>query len=141
VRTVTVPEGFAALLAHDPEADGEVNQQAMSEAVERVVSGEVTRAVRDAATTPAGPVRSGDWLGLTPGGIEVVGEGVVDAVCALLERLVGEDHEIVTLVAGEDASPDDSRLITEWLAHHRPHVTVESHEGGQPHAAYLLSAE
>jgi len=141
VRTVTVPEGFAALLAHDPDADAEVNQQAMSEAVERVVSGEVTRAVRDAATTPAGPVRSGEWLGLTPGGIEVVGERVVDAVCALLERLVGEDHEIVTLVAGEDGSSDDTRRITEWLAQHRPHVTVESHEGGQPHAAYLLSAE
>ncbi len=73
VPTETIAEGFAALLAYDPEAGGEANAAAMEATARKVVPGEVTRAVRD-SETPAGPVRKGDWLGLSRDGIEVVGD-------------------------------------------------------------------
>ncbi len=56
VPTETVVEGFAALLAYDPEAHGDVNAEAMAASALKVVPGEVTRAVRD-SDSPAGPDR------------------------------------------------------------------------------------
>ena len=140
VPTKGVTEAFAALLAYDADADAETNERSMAAAAGAVVTGEVTRAVRGAAT-PAGQVRAGDWLGLTSEGIVVAAADPVEAACALLERLTGEDHEIVTVVAGEGASADDTGRIADWLAGHRPDLSVEVHDGGQPMAAWLFSVE
>ncbi|HWC12239.1 MAG TPA: DAK2 domain-containing protein [Acidimicrobiales bacterium] len=138
--TVNVSQAFAALLAYDADADAEANVRAMTEAVAGVSTGEVTQAVRE-ATTAAGPVRKGDWLGVTAQGIAVVEPDPADAACALLDRLVSDGHEIVTLVEGGPATAETTRRITEWLGANRPGVEVEVHPGGQPLSAYLLSCE
>ena len=138
--TVNVSQAFAALLAYDADADADANIGAMTEAVAGVSTGEVTQAVRD-ATTAAGPVREGDWLGVTAEGIAVVDSDAAGAACALLDRLVGDGHEIVTVVEGQPATADVTRRISEWIAANRPGVEVEVHQGGQPLSAYLLSCE
>ena len=140
VPTSGIVEGFAALLEYDPEAGAEDNARAMAGSARRVVAGEVTRAVRD-ATGPAGEIRTGDWLGLSREGVEVVGETLGEATCALLGKLVRDDHELVTLIEGDGAGPAATRHVTEWLAEHRPGVAVEVHHGGQPLYPYLLSIE
>jgi dihydroxyacetone kinase-like predicted kinase len=112
----------------------------MEATARKVVPGEVTRAVRD-SETPAGPVRSGDWLGLSRNGIEVVGETLADAACSLLELLVGGDHDLVTIIEGEGSGAADTRRITEWLKEARPVVETEVHHGGQPLYPYLFSIE
>ena len=140
VPTETIAEGFAALLAYDPEAGGEANAAAMEATARKVVPGEVTRAVRDSETS-AGPVRAGDWLGLSRDGIEVVGETVSDAACALLGLLVTEAHDLVTIIEGEGSGAAETRRITEWLHEARPGVETEVHHGGQPLYPYLFSIE
>ncbi|MGD0881467.1 MAG: DAK2 domain-containing protein [Acidimicrobiales bacterium] len=140
VPTETIAEGFAALLAYDPEAGGESNAAAMEATARKVVPGEVTRAVRD-SDTAAGPVRTGDWLGLSRDGIEVVGDSVSDAACALLDVLVTDDHDLVTIIEGEGSSAAETRRITEWLKDARPAVETEVHHGGQPLYPYLFSIE
>ena len=140
VPTETIAEGFAALLAYDPEAGGEANAEAMEATATKVVPGEVTRAVRDSETS-AGPVRTGDWLGLSRDGIEVVGETLSDAACALLDLLVTDAHDLVTLIEGEGSGAADTRRITEWLREARPDVETEVHHGGQPLYPYLFSIE
>ena len=141
VPTRSVAEGLASLLAYDADADVDANVKAMVEAAARVAWGEVTRAVRDAASTPAGPVQSGDWLGLDHGGIAVVEPDLASAACGLLDRLVAGSHEVVTVIEGDGSDPSMTAQVTEWLAKHRPDVAVEVHHGGQPLAAYLFSAE
>jgi hypothetical protein len=140
VPTETIAEGFAALLAYDPEAGGAANAAAMESTARKVVPGEVTRAVRDSETS-AGSVRTGDWLGLSRDGIEVVGDTLSDAACRLLELLVGEDHDLVTIIEGEGSGAADTRRITEWLKESRPLVETEVHHGGQPLYPYLFSIE
>jgi hypothetical protein len=140
VPTETIAEGFAALLAYDPEADGASNAAAMEASAQKVVPGEVTRAVRDSETS-AGPVRTGDWLGLSRDGIEVVGDSVSDAACALLDLLVTDDHDLVTIIEGEGSGAAETRRITEWLKDARPTVETEVHHGGQPLYPYLFSIE
>ena len=145
VPTPGVPEGFAALLAYDPEADVDTNADNMATAASRVVAGEVAQASRP-AVTGAGPVKEGDWLGLSRQGIKVVtpaSGGPADAAIALLGLLVAEDkdYEIVTIIEGEGSHPADTRRIVEWLSENRPGVTSEVHHGGQPLYPYLFSIE
>jgi DAK2 domain fusion protein YloV len=140
VATSGIAEGFAALMEYDPDASVDDNASAMTGACERIVSAEVTRAVRD-ATSPVGPVHEGDYIGLTDDGIVAVGADLADATLALLDAIVGEDHEIVTVIEGDGSSAAETRRITEWLSEHRPQVSCEIHHGGQPLYPYLLSVE
>ncbi|HEY5098072.1 MAG TPA: DAK2 domain-containing protein [Acidimicrobiales bacterium] len=140
VPTDTIAEGFAALLAYDPEADGSVNAETMEASARSVVAGEVTRAVRD-SDSRAGPITTGDWLGLSRNGIEVVSDSVAGAACALLDTLVGGSHSLVTIIEGEGSGKGDTRRITEWLRDQRPDVETEVHHGGQPLYPYLFSIE
>jgi len=140
VPTSTIAEGFAALLAYDPGAHGDVNARTMEASARRVVAGEVTRAVRD-ADSPAGPIAAGDWLGLSRQGIEVVSDSLTGTACLLLDVLVADDHDLVTIIEGEGTGAADTRRITEWLRDHRPDVETEVHHGGQPLYPYLFSIE
>ncbi len=140
VPTSGVAEGFAALLEYDPQADVDSNASAMELATTRIVSGEVTQAVR-ASDTPVGHVDAGDWLGLSRGGLVVVRRSLVEAAVDLLARLVSSEHEIVTLIEGEGSGAGDTRRIGGWLGDTFPKVTVEVHHGGQPLYPYLFSIE
>jgi dihydroxyacetone kinase-like predicted kinase len=140
VPTSGIVEGFAALLEYDPEAGADENVSSMAASARRVVAGEVTQAVRD-ATGPAGPIRAGDWMGMSRDGVEVIGESMSDAACRLLGKLLSNKHELVTLIEGEGAASGETRQITEWLAEHHPSVTIEVHHGGQRLYPYLFSIE
>jgi uncharacterized protein len=140
VPTDTVVEGFAALLAYDPEARGEVNARAMEASALKVVPGEVTRAVRD-ADSRVGPILAGDWLGLSRQGIEVVNDSLAGAACSLLDILITPSHDLVTIMEGEGSGAADTRRITEWVRDQRPEVEIEVHHGGQPLYPYLFSIE
>jgi DAK2 domain fusion protein YloV len=140
VPTRGVTEGFAALLAYDPEADLDANADAMASAVAGVVAGEITQAVR-ASSSDAGPIAAGDWLGISRQGIEVVDADLAACCCSLLDHLVGEDHEIVTIIEGDGSSAAVTRRIREWLGEQRPDTEAEVHPGGQPLYPYLFGIE
>ncbi len=140
VPTRGAAEGFAALLAYDPQASADDNAESMGAAAAAVIAGEVTQAVRD-STSDAGPIREGDYLGISGDGIQAVADSVAAAAVGLLDVLVGEDHEIVTIIEGEGASVGDTRHIREWLEDNRPDVDTEIHHGGQPLYPYYFGIE
>jgi DAK2 domain fusion protein YloV len=140
VPTRGIAEGFAALVAYDPEASADENAEEMSSAAEAVVAGEVTRAVRD-APSDAGAIREGDYIGVARDGIRSVDETLAGAAISLLNALVGDEHEIVTIIEGDGASAAVTRRITDWLGDHKPEVSPEVHHGGQPLYPYLFGVE
>ncbi|HZX55241.1 MAG TPA: DAK2 domain-containing protein [Ilumatobacteraceae bacterium] len=140
VPTRGVAEGFAALMAYDPEAPGEENEREMCEASEHVVAGEVTRAVRS-SSCELGPIAEGDWLGISRQGIRSIDKELWSAATGLLADLLSADHEIVTLIEGEGANAGATRRITEWVAEHHPDVSCEIHHGGQPLYPYYVGIE
>jgi fatty acid kinase len=140
VPTRGIAEGFAALMGYDPEAPADENAKEMASLSANVVAGEVTRAVRD-STSEAGPIAEGDYLGIARDGIKVVTHSLGEAACGLLDVLVGDEHEIVTVIEGEGATAADTRQITEWLREHRPDISPEVHHGGQPLYPYLFGVE
>ena len=138
--TRSITEGFAALMGYDPEAPAEDNIASMGELASAMVNGEVTQAIRP-SMCDAGPIAEGDWLGIAGRGIEVVAAELADACTGLLDALIDDDHELVTVIEGEGASAGTTRLVTEWLAEHHPDVEAEIHHGGQPLYPYLFGIE
>lgn len=140
VATESVTEALASLMAYDPQATASVNAAAMTEAFSGVVSGEVTRAVRD-ATSDAGPIAQGDWLGICQAGIQAVDSSMVAAATGLLAAIVDEDHELLTVITGEDADHYTTAMIESWITRNHPDVEVEVHHGGQPLYPYFFGLE
>ncbi|MGH9100294.1 MAG: DAK2 domain-containing protein, partial [Acidimicrobiales bacterium] len=140
VPTGSIVEGFAALLAYDPAADADDNAEAMGASARRLLPGAVARAVRD-SETEAGPVREGEWMGMSRGGIVAISGSPEGAALRLLEALLTEGHELVTVIEGEGATAAATRRITEWLHDEHPRVATEVHHGGQPLYPYLLGIE
>lgn len=140
VPTRSITEGFAALLEFDPEAAADENCQAMTEAASSIVAGEITQAVRD-AKSDAGPVTTGDYIGIGPAGITSVASDVVTATTDLLDALIEEDHELVTLIAGDDATEAGTSLIEAWLEETHEDIELEVHDGEQPLYHYYLGVE
>ena len=140
VATESVTEALASLMAYDPQATASVNAAAMTEAFSAVVSGEVTRAVRD-ATSDAGPIAQGDWLGICQAGIQAVDSSMVAAATGLLTAIVDEDHELLTVITGEDADHYTTAMIESWITRNHPDVEVEVHHGGQPLYPYYFGLE
>jgi DAK2 domain fusion protein YloV len=141
VPTRSIPEGFAALLDYDPEADAEANEASMLAGTRRVLAGEVTTAVR-ASHSDAGAIVAGDFIGLAGGAIVVVASSLSNAATELLSHHNAPDHhDIVTVIAGEGSTPADTRRISSWLEDHYAGISVEVHQGGQPLYPYYLSVE
>ncbi len=141
VPTTSVVEALAALVGYDPDAGLVENVAALTEASTRVRTGEVTQAVRD-SHAECGPIRQGDWIAIERGGgIVAALPSAADACAALLDRLVDDDAEIVTVVVGAQARAGDNSRIEEHLKLAHPHVEAEFHEGGQPLYPYLVGVE
>jgi len=140
VPTNSIVEGFAALLAYDPDASAKDNAQAMKSSACNVVAGEVTQAVRDTATD-VGAVHVGDWIGLGATGILSIADSIAVASNQLLTSLVRPEHELLTIIEGDGSSPANTRRITEFLAEAFPSILVEVHHGGQPLYPYYFGLE
>jgi uncharacterized protein len=140
VPTRGIAEAFAALMGYDPEAPVDENAKEMAALASNVVAGEVTVAVRT-SSCEVGPIAEGDFLGIAGDGIKAVEPSVVAASTTLLDALVADGHEIVTIIEGVGATAADTRAISEWLEDNRPEVAAEVHHGGQPLYPYLFGIE
>ncbi|HEY0521115.1 MAG TPA: DAK2 domain-containing protein [Ilumatobacteraceae bacterium] len=141
VPTTSMPAALAALVVYDPEADADVNLEEMTEGALSVATGEITQAVRD-TNSDVGQITAGDWIGLVRGdGIVAVSGSLDGAACALLERLITPDREIVTVITGRDATAGQTDALLSWISEHREDVQVEVHRGGQPLYPYLFGVE
>ncbi len=141
VPTCSMPEALAALVSYDPEASAESNARSMAAVAESVATGEITQAVRD-TQTDAGQVTSGDWIGIVRGdGIVAIAGTLVTAASQLLDHLIDDQRELLTIITGVDATAAQTDQIVAWLSQNRPDVAVEIHGGGQPLYPYLFGVE
>ena len=140
VPTKGIAEGLVALMAYDPSATADQNQEAMADAASEVVTGEVTQAVRD-TESELGPIAAGQWLGLDRAGLRVVAQGAAQAAIGLLAEIIDDGHELVTVIAGADAASAEVGEVSSWLAEHHPAIEVEIHEGNQPLYPFYFGVE
>jgi uncharacterized protein len=138
VPTDSIPAGLAAMVAFDGSRDAAENAAEMHDASAAVATGEVTVASRDVQLNGV-EIRKGEWLGLAAGEPVAGGESFEDVTAAVVERLLAERRELLTVLVGDGAPALDGLL--ERIAAAHPGVEVDVEDGGQPHYALLLSAE
>jgi DAK2 domain fusion protein YloV len=140
VPTINVPQGIAALLALNFQADLAANAHVMAEAAQAIATAEITRAVRSTRVDGLA-IEEGDVIGLVNGKLEVKGSTPDEAVRLALEKMHAADHEIITLYFGESVAPQEAAELAGALAQAYPDREIEVVDGGQPHYYYIVSAE
>ncbi|MFD0867588.1 DAK2 domain-containing protein [Paenibacillus residui] len=140
IPSKTIPQGMAAMLAFQERADADSNAAAMEDALSRVRSGQVTHAVRNSSIDGM-EINEGDFLGILDGRIVSSKPDLLETCKQLLDEMLSEDGEIVTLLAGEEATDDLTSAIQAYLEEAYPEVEIEIHSGGQPLYFYLFSVE
>ena len=140
VPTRSVPEGLAAMIAYMPGMDADDTAAAMSAAAKAVSWGEVTQAVRD-AKTPVGACAEGDWLGIVGGDVTTVSADLQAAATRVLDALVDDHSEVVTIVTGADADDAGAKALIDHLRESHRGLEVSVLRGGQPLYPYLFGVE
>ena len=135
----TIPQGLSACLMFNPEADVEANLEEMTEAIKNVKTGQVTYAIKD--TTYEGlEIKEGDYMGMFEKSIIVAVPDKMEAVKTLVDQMVDEDAEIVTLIAGEDASEEEVEELVAYIEDNYD-AEVDLHRGNQPVYCFVLGVE
>ena len=107
--TKSILQGLTALLSFDPEADPEQNEQNMISSLQGVKSGEITYAVRD-SQMDGKMIKEGDFLGICEGKIESVGGSLLATSRDLLQRMLGNGADLVTIIYGKDVTDDRLKI-------------------------------
>ncbi|MBI2869913.1 MAG: DAK2 domain-containing protein [Chloroflexi bacterium] len=140
IPTETIPQGVAALLAFDYEANLKTNTDIMKNAVSSVRSVEITRAVR---STRIGSLKIGrkQPIGFLNGDLVAVGDANVDVINQVLGRIDLKEVEVITIYYGADADPPEAEQISHLLREEYPNLQVEVIRGDQPNYQYIISVE
>ncbi len=140
VPTKTVPQGMAALLAFNPSATVEDNKQLMTEASKQVKTGQITFAVRD-TTIDGVAISKDDFMGISEGKIVVSDSDRQKSSKSLLEKMLDEDSEILTILYGEGVTEEEVESLRDYVEEQYEDVEVEVHNGKQPLYSYIFSVE
>ncbi len=140
VPTESMPQGIAALLGFNFESDFESNCESMTEATKHIQTAEITTAIR---TVNIGGVRvhEGDLIGLVNGNLVIAGQNIDYVIRETLQRMNIDRYEIVTLYFGEGVTEQQAEGTARSIKEKYSHLEIEVVDGGQPHYAYILSAE
>ena len=140
VATRNAAEGFAALLAMDPDKSAEDNATAMTAAGRGIQSLSVTEAVRD-ATIGGRKVKQGQTIALDPDdGLVAVHDDPATAVLDAVKSLT-PGFELITVYYGDGGDLAGTEALARRIHDLGTGAEVEVLHGGQPHYRYLISAE
>ncbi|HLI08676.1 MAG TPA: DAK2 domain-containing protein [Ktedonobacteraceae bacterium] len=140
VPTETMPQGIAALVSFNFEADFPTNCETMTEAAQNIQTAEITTAVRNVQIGSV-RVREGDYIGLVNGSLTVAGQRMQQVIADTLQRMQIDRYEVVTLYYGEDVTAQQAEETAGRIKEQHSHLEIEVVNGGQPHYAYIISAE
>lgn len=140
IPSKTVPQGITAIINYVFDKSASENEQRMIEEMNRVKTGQVTYAVRD-TSLDGKEIKQGNIMGIGDKAILSVGEDISETTIDLIEQLVDDDSELISIYYGQDTNEEDANEIAEQIMEKYPMVDVEVHMGGQPIYYYVLSVE
>ncbi len=136
----SMPQGISALVSFTPERDLEYNRQNMVEAIDNVITVEITRATRDATINQI-KVQAGKPIGLLNDKLIATGESDAEVAIQILKYAGMDKGALVTIYYGSDASASDAEALSGEIMDAFPGVEIEVVYGGQPYYTYILSVE
>ncbi|MBO4420214.1 MAG: DAK2 domain-containing protein [Lachnospiraceae bacterium] len=140
IPSKTIPQGIAAVINFVSGKSIEENEASMVEAMGRVKTGSVTYAVRDTKIDGL-EIKNGDYMGLDDKTIKSTGSDIEQVTYDLVDTMVEEDSELISIYYGEEANEDDAQKIADSLMEKYDYLDVEVHAGNQPVYYYVISVE
>ncbi|TPG03729.1 DAK2 domain-containing protein [Clostridium perfringens] len=140
IPTKTIPQGITCITMFNPEADVEENTEELKEAMEMVKTTSVTYAVRD-TEVDGKEIKEGNILGLVGGKIKEVGEDPYKVAEDLIDSLVDEDSELITIFYGKDCEEEKVDALIEKLEGKYEDLDVQCYKGEQPLYYFIMSVE
>lgn len=140
ILSKTIAQGMSAMLGFVDTASLEENKENMTEEMSLVKSGQVTVAVRD-TTIDGQEIKQGDYMGIVDGKIVNTAAGCEQAAVEMVQMMLDDDSEVVTIIYGEDGTEAEAEKIAAKVTEIDPDVEIEIHEGDQPVYPYLISVE
>ncbi|MBS1382797.1 DAK2 domain-containing protein [Flavonifractor sp. DFI.6.63] len=138
--TKTVPQGISALMVMDPEGSEEDNTAAMTEALGRVHTSEITYAARD-SDFDGFAIQRGDYLALTEHQLFGTDRKLDKLLRRLAEAEPQQNAEFINIFYGEDVSEKDAQKSLKLFTDACPNAEITLLSGGQPVYYYMISAE
>lgn len=137
--TKTIPQGLSACVMFNPEVELEENLAEMQQAIDHVKSGEVTYAIKD--TTYEGlEIKKDEYMGIFGKDIVVSCPDCLEASKALVDKMVDEDSELVTLIYGKEATKEQAQALADYIEE-TSDAEVEIYDGKQPVYSFILGVE
>lgn len=140
VPSKNIPQGIAAMISFVSGRSAAENAESMEEEMQLIKSGQVTYAVRD-TNMDGKDIKQGDFMGLTDKTIVSVGSDLQGTAKELIESLLDEYSELVSLYYGSDATKEQAEQLAEDIESTHEDVEVEVQYGGQPVYSYFISVE
>lgn len=140
VETKTIQQGLTSMLGFNATHDLNSNKESMTVEIEAVTSGQVTFAVRDTEINGVS-IKKDDYMGIIDGDIKVTNSDIKKVTIDMIDQMINDDSEILTLLYGEDGTESDAEEIGKAIEEKYDDIEVEIHEGGQPVYPYLVSVE
>ncbi|MDG6882978.1 DAK2 domain protein [Clostridium perfringens] len=140
IPTKTIPQGITCITMFNPEADVKENTEELKEAMEMVKTTSVTYAVRD-TEVDGKEIKEGNILGLVEGKIKEVGEDPYKVAEDLIDSLVDEDSELITIFYGKDCEEEKVDALIEKLEGKYEDLDVQCYKGEQPLYYFIMSVE
>ena len=139
IPTKTIPQGLSACIMFNPDASLDDNVAEMTEAVGNVKTGQVTFAIKD-TNIDGVEIKANDYMALVEKDIVACKDNKLKALKVVLEKLVDEDAELITLIYGEDVNDDDIEEIESFVEDNFE-AELEVVNGKQPVYSFIVGVE
>lgn len=140
IPTRTIPQGITALINYTIGMSAQENKDAMDESIKGVKTGQVTYAVRDTVINGL-EIRQGNIMGIGDHDILSVGDDIEDTSLKMIEKMVDESSELISIYYGRDTDEQDAVDFAAKVEEKFKDLDVEMHFGGQPIYYYVVSVE
>ncbi|GEO78965.1 dihydroxyacetone kinase [Companilactobacillus mindensis] len=140
VATKTISQGMTAMLSFNPEADLDENKENMEDSLDTVKSGQITQAIRDTEIDGL-KITKGHYMGIVDGKILVDDADIIAGTEKMLDKMIDEDSEVITILVGKDGNDADAQKVADYLDDKYDDLETEIHQGDQPVYPYLISVE
>ena len=140
IPTKTVPQGITAVINYVPDLSVAENEENMIAEIKRVKTGQVTYAVRDTMIDDK-EIKCGDFMGIGDKGILAVGTDMSAITLEMVDAMMDEDAELVSIYYGSDISEEEAAALSDAISSKYAYADVELQYGGQPIYYYVISVE
>lgn len=137
IPTKTQVQGISVMQNFDPSASFEENKNNMNDAIENVLTGQVTQASRTTKIDGV-QIRKDEFLSIAEKDIISSEKSKVAAAVAVVDELMTSEIELVSIYYGDSATEADATDLASYIETNYNDVDIEIKDGGQPLYPFFL---